>query len=509
MYTHSQRHVKRAATFINVSITYVVGICVAALIQGIAWFASKGRWESYLTGSFWIQELDDLDKTNPCTFFHVALRAPRLFIAYFTYISWQPLVFASANAIATGSSTFVALGLVTLVLFVLVPLGTIHHLTTKHVRGKADQRQDENHKVVYVKLYRGWRDIENKSYNSWRKSTYVAGYGLLFQSYKGKWRSWLQIWLSLQLIICLLIARMIPLSAKIQAVVIMAVYVMYFISVLFMRPFISNVSWIMHILMCVHNFVDTVFTQFTDDDGLFNTDFGGDLASKGVQGATENDGILITMGFVGFITLYVYICGKIVYKVSQSFTKSKKKSDEDIREFSHHGKSNKSLSLSRSGQALNARENSWGNQGSSGMLADILNLQNAGESNVEMNPMKKSERVESRPDAQPKRVQPGKTSHTSSVGDTDPKGKAEAGKSPASSPEPLPDGWQAAKDPSTGREYFVNKHTSISQWTRPTAATSSVPSALPDGWQEVNDPSTGKKYFYNHRTSATQWHRPT
>ena len=98
------------------------------------------------------------------------------------------MVFASCNAIATGSSgvsTFVAPGVISLILCVLVPLGAIKRFLSKKLV-KYGQHPLPAQQAVYIKDQKGWRDVkENQSYQSWRKSTFVAGYGLLFRSYKG------------------------------------------------------------------------------------------------------------------------------------------------------------------------------------------------------------------------------------------------------------------------------------------------------------------------------------
>merc|ERR1719498_1409208 len=124
-----------------------------------------------------------------------------------------------------------------------------------------------------------------------------------------------------------------------------------------------------------------------------------------------------------------------------------------------------------------------------------------------MNPMKTPEKSKKDKDALATKAKP--SDNAQPEADMKPKRDTGTEKPNSSQPGPLPDGWQEATDPSTGRTYYVNKRTSVSQWTRPTTDAPATPGTLPEGWQEVTDPSSGKKYFYNHRTSATQWHRPT
>ena len=65
----------------------------------------------------------------------------------------------------------------------------------------------------------------------------------------------------------------------------------------------------MHILVVVHNGVATTFTQFTDDDGLFNT------GPSSLEGAEENDGILLVLAIAGFAVCYIWIVAQILLKI--------------------------------------------------------------------------------------------------------------------------------------------------------------------------------------------------
>ena len=90
---------------------------------------------------------------------------------------------------------------------------------------------------------------------------------------------------------------------------------MYFVTVGLMMPFRSMVKYILHLAMCVHNGVATVFTQFTDPDGLFNMAVSDDLATQGVQGATEADGILTALGAFGLAFTMFYVGVSVLMKI--------------------------------------------------------------------------------------------------------------------------------------------------------------------------------------------------
>jgi len=67
-------------------------------------------------------------------------------------------------------------------------------------------------------------------------------------------------------------------------------------------------------------------------------------------------------------------------------------------------------------------------------------------------------------------------------------------------PTPLPSGWHAKRDKTTGRIYFANDNTRKTQWDDPRP--------LPDGWEEKSDMTTRQKYFANHYLKTTQWNDP-
>jgi hypothetical protein len=85
------------------------------------------------------------------------------------------------------------------------------------------------------------------------------------------------------------------------------------------------------------------------------------------------------------------------------------------------------------------------------------------------------------------------------------------------------DGWMKSTDPTTGRTFYANKYTRTTQWEAPdgwsdnagaTAAKSSdvhmYPSnTLPEGWEEATDPKSGKTFYINHFERKTTWERPS
>jgi uncharacterized protein YbdZ (MbtH family) len=96
----------------------------------------------------------------------------------------------------------------------------------------------------------------------------------------------------------------------------------------------------------------------------------------------------------------------------------------------------------------------------------------------------------------------------------------------------LPDGWEAAADPSSGNTYYYHHATGRRQWDAPSPSSSSLPAPppaadpgaagpaavpddsrpsqtlLPAGWTAAKDPATGNDYFYHSETQETRWDRP-
>lgn len=85
----------------------------------------------------------------------------------------------------------------------------------------------------------------------------------------------------------------------------------------------------------------------------------------------------------------------------------------------------------------------------------------------------------------------------------------------------LPPGWEQVADPTTGNPYYCNRATGESSWTVPVAAAPVVAVApvaaapallavagLPEGWEAANDPASGKQYYFKRATGETQWTVP-
>ena len=104
-------------------------------------------------------------------------------------------------------------------------------------------------------------------------------------------------------------------------------------------------------------------------------------------------------------------------------------------------------------------------------------------------------------------------------------------------PSPLPppsttetaDGWVKSIDPRTGRPFYANRITRVTQWEAPPgwpeeqtssgrqkqASSSkhddvavSVDSNLPAGWEEMTDPTSGRKFYVDHERKITTWEKP-
>jgi hypothetical protein len=229
-----KRNIQRATTFVNVSFSYlIVGIIVIA-VQAACHFGLKKQWDTYIGGTHWIQQRDDLDRAKPWTFFHIPLTGPRILFAFVYYVAWQPMIFACMLAISTYHGKYVAVGLIMFVLTILIPFFYQMSWVKKYVVGADTSTLDHTiHKVMYVSDWKGWRDIQDRGMNhTWRKSKIVAGYGILFKDYWSKWKGWLSTWLILQMLILMVMSPLFvpPVPAKIQAVIILAVYLMYFVS---------------------------------------------------------------------------------------------------------------------------------------------------------------------------------------------------------------------------------------------------------------------------------------
>ena len=71
----------------------------------------------------------------------------------------------------------------------------------------------------------------------------------------------------------------------------------------------------------------------------------------------------------------------------------------------------------------------------------------------------------------------------------------------------LPIGWEAAKDPSTGKTYYYHRKSGSRSWDKPQIATKSSKEKLPMGWKSAVDQASGNKY-YHHTSGKTTWTKP-
>ncbi len=68
----------------------------------------------------------------------------------------------------------------------------------------------------------------------------------------------------------------------------------------------------------------------------------------------------------------------------------------------------------------------------------------------------------------------------------------------------LPNGWEAAKDPSTGNTYYFHRASGQRSWEKPKVESNND---LPEGWKPAVDPASGKTY-YHHTSGKTTWTKP-
>ena len=79
----------------------------------------------------------------------------------------------------------------------------------------------------------------------------------------------------------------------------------------------------------------------------------------------------------------------------------------------------------------------------------------------------------------------------------------------------LPSGWETAKDPSTGNNYYFHRASGQRSWEKPKAVSEnkkghedkSEDDKLPEGWKSAVDNSSGKLY-YHHTSGKTSWTEP-
>eukprot|EP00546_Thalassionema_frauenfeldii_P016644 CAMPEP_0178901802 /NCGR_PEP_ID=MMETSP0786-20121207/4245_1 /TAXON_ID=186022 /ORGANISM="Thalassionema frauenfeldii, Strain CCMP 1798" /LENGTH=105 /DNA_ID=CAMNT_0020572985 /DNA_START=80 /DNA_END=397 /DNA_ORIENTATION=- len=84
---------------------------------------------------------------------------------------------------------------------------------------------------------------------------------------------------------------------------------------------------------------------------------------------------------------------------------------------------------------------------------------------------------------------------------------------------PRVDGWVESVDPNTGRKFYANHVTRVTQWdpppgwnskpAAPAAAAAPPNDALPMGWEEMKDPQSGRTFYVDHANQVTTWTKPT
>ena len=335
-----------------------------------------------------------------------------------------------------------------------------------------------------------------------------------------------------------------------------------------MMPFRSMMKYLLHLAMCMHNGAATAVSQLIDPEGLFNMQVSEDLATKGVEGATEADGILTALSAFGlaFTMFYVGMCVllKIYNTIQYELPEIDSAGDhENNAEFQGRGKKNGSSgnlkrmdtadrnirapSTTSDGYGKNflqkygLADNTDGRQQSS-MLGNIMaaNKLSRPNSNASMGSTKdsaaKGDAMMSNPMASTvKKVEMASTPKSDSskslklnitTATTKADTAAKAGTNiktattGASTPDALSEHWVEAKDPASGKTYFHHRKTGSTQWTRPVdtavpaaenkaAGYFAVKAELPAGWVAVVDPSSGKTYYANAITKSTQWTVPT
>ncbi|KAL7527924.1 hypothetical protein ACHAXR_002193 [Thalassiosira sp. AJA248-18] len=76
-------------------------------------------------------------------------------------------------------------------------------------------------------------------------------------------------------------------------------------------------------------------------------------------------------------------------------------------------------------------------------------------------------------------------------------------------PELVAAGWEATKDPNSGKTYYFRRSTNERSWTRPSLPKSAVGEndKLPEGWKSTKDQNSGTVYYY-HISGKTSWEKP-
>ena len=79
--------------------------------------------------------------------------------------------------------------------------------------------------------------------------------------------------------------------------------------------------------------------------------------------------------------------------------------------------------------------------------------------------------------------------------------------------EILPDGWESASDPTSGKTYYFCRSTGQRSWTKPVSNDkvrnkNNDGKDLPEGWKSAKDATTSRIYYY-HSDGRTSWTKPT
>lgn len=80
--------------------------------------------------------------------------------------------------------------------------------------------------------------------------------------------------------------------------------------------------------------------------------------------------------------------------------------------------------------------------------------------------------------------------------------------------ESLPDGWESASDPTSGKTYYFCRSTGQRSWTKPVSNDKKVRNEnndgkdLPEGWKSAKDTTSSNIYYY-HSDGRTSWTKPT
>ena len=77
-------------------------------------------------------------------------------------------------------------------------------------------------------------------------------------------------------------------------------------------------------------------------------------------------------------------------------------------------------------------------------------------------------------------------------------------------PELVAAGWEATKDPTSGKTYYFRRSTNEQCWNKPALPKKIIGQSdnnLPEGWKSTADSNSGKVYYY-HTSGKTSWEKP-